>query len=125
MCTSKKLSFVTNKLGRIYINFTKNNLLFTITNLTGDVLMWTSSGVAGFKHSRKKTSLALQETILCCIKKLKKLNLRFVLIFIKQVGFNIDILLNLLDFNSLTILNIFEITTFSFNGCRLPKKRKI
>lgn len=120
-----KMSNLMSKLGRVYINCTKNNLLFTITNSNGNVCLWSSSGAVGFKHKRKKTSLAFQTTVLESIAKIKILKFKFIIIFLKQLGFNLDLLIKLLNFNFLIILRIYDVTPIAFNGCRVPKKRKI
>jgi small subunit ribosomal protein S11 len=41
--------------GKAYIQSTFNNTTITITDMQGDVIAWGSSGLAGFKGSRKGT----------------------------------------------------------------------
>ena len=44
--------------GNAYIQSTFNNTLVTITDPDGNVISWSSSGVVGFKGSRKSTPFA-------------------------------------------------------------------
>ena len=44
--------------GRIYIKATFNNTIMTITDAQGNAIGWSSTGVHGFKGSRKSTPFA-------------------------------------------------------------------
>ena len=44
--------------GRVYIKATFNNTIVTITDTKGNVIAWSSTGVHGFKGSRKSTPFA-------------------------------------------------------------------
>jgi len=46
--------------GIVHINSTFNNTLITITDVNGNTVAWASSGVRGFKGSRKSTPFAAQ-----------------------------------------------------------------
>ena len=46
--------------GIVHIQATFNNTIITITDSAGDVIAWSSSGVQGFKGSRKSTPFAAQ-----------------------------------------------------------------
>src|SRR5437763_15389497 len=46
--------------GIVYIQSTFNNTLITITDVSGNVLSWSSAGARGFKGSRKSTPFAAQ-----------------------------------------------------------------
>ena len=46
--------------GLAYINATFNNTMITITDEQGNSIAWSSSGVKGFKGSRKSTPYAAQ-----------------------------------------------------------------
>ncbi len=46
--------------GRIYIKATFNNTIVTITDTQGNTIAWSSTGVHGFKGSRKSTPFAAQ-----------------------------------------------------------------
>src|SRR5471030_2296156 len=46
--------------GVVHVQATFNNTLITITDLTGNVLAWSTAGARGFKGSRKSTPFAAQ-----------------------------------------------------------------
>ncbi|HMC93150.1 MAG TPA: 30S ribosomal protein S11, partial [Polyangia bacterium] len=46
--------------GIAHITASFNNTIVTITDVSGNVLAWSSSGVKGFKGSRKSTPFAAQ-----------------------------------------------------------------
>lgn len=46
--------------GNVHITATFNNTMVTITDVSGNVLSWSSAGVRGFKGSRKSTPFAAQ-----------------------------------------------------------------
>jgi len=46
--------------GVVHIQATFNNTIVTITDSGGNVVAWSSSGVQGFKGSRKSTPFAAQ-----------------------------------------------------------------
>ncbi len=57
---AKKKSKKNIQNGIVYIQATFNNTLITITDVTGNVLSWSSAGARGFKGSRKSTPFAAQ-----------------------------------------------------------------
>src|SRR6478736_1923870 len=46
--------------GIVYIQSTFNNTIITITDVSGNVISWSSAGARGFKGSRKSTPFAAQ-----------------------------------------------------------------
>src|SRR3954463_10813984 len=46
--------------GIVFIQSTFNNTIITITDVSGNVLSWSSAGARGFKGSRKSTPFAAQ-----------------------------------------------------------------
>ena len=48
--------------GIAHITASFNNTIVTITDVSGNVLAWSSSGVKGFKGSRKSTPFAVAST---------------------------------------------------------------
>ncbi|GMS78123.1 hypothetical protein PENTCL1PPCAC_298, partial [Pristionchus entomophagus] len=50
------------ELPTVYIKATKNNTLVTVTDYKNKVLTYTSCRLEGFKHARKKTTIASQTT---------------------------------------------------------------
>src|SRR5215469_11334661 len=46
--------------GVVHIQSTFNNTIITITDVSGNVISWSSAGARGFKGSRKSTPFAAQ-----------------------------------------------------------------
>src|SRR5437899_10524319 len=46
--------------GIVYIQSTFNNTIITITDVSGNVISWSSAGARGFRGSRKSTPFAAQ-----------------------------------------------------------------
>jgi small subunit ribosomal protein S11 len=51
-------------VGVVHVQASFNNTIITITDLTGNVLAWSSSGSLGFRGSRKGTPFAAQQASL-------------------------------------------------------------
>ena len=47
-------------VGVVYVKSTFNNTIVTVTDLSGNVIAWSSAGAKGFKGSRKSTPFAAE-----------------------------------------------------------------
>ena len=56
--SKKKRSAKSVTTARIYVTATFNNTLISVTDISGGVIAWSSTGSSGFKGSRKSTSYA-------------------------------------------------------------------
>ncbi|MFM7451051.1 MAG: 30S ribosomal protein S11, partial [Actinomycetota bacterium] len=70
-------------LGNAYIKSTFNNTIVTITDPSGAVLAWASSGQVGFKGSRKSTPFAAQLAAESAAKKAQEHGVKKVDAFVK------------------------------------------
>src|SRR5580692_108784 len=70
--SKKKKSKAKITKGKIYINSTYNNTIVCLTDLLGNVLVWSSAGKIGFKGSKKSTPYAGQRTMEDVLAKLKE-----------------------------------------------------
>ena len=64
--------------GRVYVTATFNNTLVTLTDQTGAVLAWGSSGNSGFKGARKATPFAASSAVETVAQKGKALGMTSV-----------------------------------------------
>ena len=62
--------------GLVHVQASFNNTIVTITDQTGNVLAWSSSGSLGFRGSRKGTPFAAQQASLTAANKAKEYGLR-------------------------------------------------
>jgi small subunit ribosomal protein S11 len=111
--------------GIIHISTSKNNTIFTLTDLSGVTKFWISTGVLGFKNSRKSTTYAAQAAADQVAMKALSLGFSGVKIQVKGLGYGKDSCIRALANSRLTITTLVERTPVAHNGCRTPKKRRI
>ena len=111
--------------GQAHIQSTFNNTIVTITDLTGNVISWASSGMSGFKGSRKGTPFAAQMAAESAVRKAKEQGLRSVRVYVKGPGSGRESALRALQAAGLTISLIRDVTPIPHNGCRPPKRRRV
>jgi len=111
--------------GIAHIQSTFNNTIVTITDLSGNVIAWSSAGLQGFKGSRKSTPFAAQMAAEDVVRKAKEQGMRRVQVYIKGPGAGRESALRSLQIAGLTITLIRDVTPVPHNGCRPPKRRKV
>ncbi len=111
--------------GRAYIHSTFNNVIVTLTDLSGNVISWGSSGSAGFKGSRKGTPYAAQMAAEGAARKAKEHGLRQVEVLVRGPGGGREAAIRSLQIAGLTITSIRDVTPIPHNGCRPPKRRRV
>ena len=111
--------------GRAYIHSTFNNVIVTLTDPSGNVLSWGSSGTAGFKGSRKGTPYAAQMAAESAARKAKEYGLRQVDVFVRGPGGGREAAIRSLQIAGLTITSIRDVTPIPQNGCRPPTRRRV
>ncbi len=72
--------------GIVHIQSTFNNTIITVTDLSGNVIAWSSSGTQGFKGSRKSTPFAAQVAAEEAVKKAKEQGMRRVQVFVESLN---------------------------------------
>jgi len=111
--------------GVVHIQSTFNNTIVTITDPAGNVVAWSSSGVQGFKGSRKSTPFAAQLAAENAAKKAMDHGMRNVEVYVKGPGSGRESALRSLQAAGFTILLIKDVTPIPHNGCRPPKRRRV
>ena len=72
--------------GQAHIKSTFNNTIVSITDPTGAVISWASSGEVGFKGSRKSTPYAAQMAAESAARRAQEHGLKKVDVFVKGPG---------------------------------------
>lgn len=108
-----------------YVKATFNNTIVTITDSTGDVLCWATSGTAGFKGSRKSTPFAAQRAAEICAERAAKFGVREMEVRVNGPGSGRESAITGLQTSGVSIRSIEDITPLPHNGCRPPKKRRV
>jgi small subunit ribosomal protein S11 len=114
---------VTKAVAQIKATF--NNTLVTITDTSGDVLCWATSGTSGFKGSRKSTPFAAQRAAEICAERAAKFGVKELEIKVKGPGAGRESAITGLQGSGITIRVIEDVTPLPHNGCRPPKKRRV
>ena len=111
--------------GIAHIQSTFNNTIVTITDVSGNVVSWSSAGVRGFKGSRKSTPFAAQLAAEDAAKKAMDHGMRSISVFVKGPGSGRESALRALQAAGFKITLIRDVTPIPHNGCRPPKRRRV
>ena len=111
--------------GVVHIQSTFNNTIITITDVSGNVISWSSAGARGFKGSRKSTPFAAQVAAGDAAAKAMEHGLKNVSVFVKGPGAGRESALRALAAAGLKISIIRDVTPIPHNGCRQPKRRRV
>src|SRR5437879_4887620 len=111
--------------GIAHIQSTFNNTIVTITDVSGNVVAWSSAGVRGFKGSRKSTPFAAQLAAEDAAKKAMDHGMRSITVFIKGPGSGRESALRALQQAGFKISLIRDVTPIPHNGARPPKRRRV
>ncbi|BEQ16519.1 MAG: 30S ribosomal protein S11 [Pseudomonadota bacterium] len=111
--------------GVVHIQSTFNNTVITITDPQGNTVAWSSSGVQGFKGSRKSTPFAAQLAAEDAGKKAMDNGMRTVEVEVKGPGSGREAALRALGNVGFNVTVIRDVTPVPHNGCRPPKRRRV
>ncbi|MFA5928534.1 MAG: 30S ribosomal protein S11 [Candidatus Margulisiibacteriota bacterium] len=107
------------------IKSTFNNTIISIASKTGDVVSWGSSGVVGFKGSKKGTPYAAQSAAESAAVKAIAAGMRVVDVLVKGPGSGRETAIRALQQAGLEINSIRDVTPIPHNGCRPRKRRRV
>jgi small subunit ribosomal protein S11 len=111
--------------GIVHVQSTFNNTIITITDVSGNVLSWSSAGARGFKGSRKSTPFAAQVAAGDAAAKAMEHGLKNVSVLVKGPGAGRESALRALAAAGLKISLIRDVTPIPHNGCRQAKRRRV
>lgn len=112
--------------GKVYIQASFNNTIVTITDMAGNVVSWSSSGLMNFKGSKKSTPYAAQIAAgNAADKAIEAAGLREVDILVSGPGIGRESAIRALASKGLAIKIIKDITPLPHNGCRPRKRRRV
>jgi small subunit ribosomal protein S11 len=111
--------------GHVHIQATFNNTLVTITDPQGGVLAWGSSGLAGFKGSRKSTPYAAALSADGAARRAMEHGVRQVEVFVKGPGAGREQAIRSLQAAGMEVTAITDVTPIPHNGNRPPKRRRV
>ena len=108
-----------------HIKTSYNNTLITITDTSGNVISWASSGTIGYKGSKKKTAYAAQVAAEAAGKTSMDSGVKKVEVIITGLGQGRESAIRGLQAAGLEITSISDVTPIPHNGCRPPKRPRI
>src|ERR1700748_3097873 len=111
--------------GIAHVQSTFNNTIVTITDVSGNVVAWSSAGACGFKGSRKSPPFAAQLAAENAAKKAQDHGMRTVQVFVKGPGAGRESALRALQSAGFKVTLVRDVTPIPHNGCRPPKRRRV
>jgi len=114
---------ITSGIAKVNASF--NNTQVTITDAQGNVIAWCSSGVMGFKGSRKSTPFAAQVCAEEAGRKAIEHGVKELTVEVKGPGAGRESALRALQAAGFNISNIKDVTPIPHNGCRPRKRRRV
>lgn len=123
--SSRKKVVNVEPTGQAHIHASFNNIIISMTNNTGQVISWASSGKMGFKGSKKNTPYAAQMAAQDCAKVAYDLGLRKVKVFVKGPGSGRESAIRTISSAGIEVIEIVDVTPLPHNGCRPAKRRRV
>lgn len=111
--------------GQAHVHCSYNNTIVTISDLKGEILGWSSSGLLGFKGAKKSTPYAATQVVGDLSEKVKKYGLQELEVFVKGVGSGREAAVRALVNRGFNLVLIKDVTPIPHNGCRPPKPRRV
>jgi small subunit ribosomal protein S11 len=111
--------------GVAHIKATFNNTMVSITDPSGAVVAWSSSGRAGFKGSRKSTAFAATIVAQEAARQAVGRGMREVEVRVQGAGAGRESAIRALQGSGLGISLIRDVTPIPHNGCRPRKRRRV
>lgn len=123
--TTKKKEKKNIPTGMAHIRASFNNTTITFTDMKGNVVSWATSGMSGFKGSKKSTPYAAQMAAQNAARKAQDNGMRTVGIFVKGPGSGRESAMRAINNAGFRVSFIRDITPIPHNGCRPPKRRRV
>ncbi len=111
--------------GIAHIQASFNNTIVTITDVSGNTIVWSSAGNQGFKGSRKSTPFAAQRAGETAARKAMENGMRQIDVYVNGPGAGRESAIRALQGAGLRINLIRDVTPIPHNGCRPPKRRRV
>jgi small subunit ribosomal protein S11 len=111
--------------GVAHVNASFNNTIITIADAQGNTIAWSSSGLAGFKGSRKSTPYAAQIAAEDAGRKAMEHGVKTLEVEVKGPGTGRESALRALQSVGFAITSIRDVTPIPHNGVRPPKRRRV
>ncbi|MDO8529639.1 MAG: 30S ribosomal protein S11 [bacterium] len=127
VATPKKKKKIKRQIqkGQAHIQCSYNNTLISISDLNGEMLAWSSSGLLGFKGAKKSTPFAATQVAGDVAEKIKKYGVGELEVYVKGVGSGREASIRSLANRGFNLILIKDVTPIPHNGCRPRKPRRV
>jgi len=102
-----------------------NNTIVSITDLSGNVIGWSSAGKCGFRGSKKSTAYVAQVVTQDACRQAMSHGLKEVSVRVKGPGTGRESAVRALQAVGLEVTTILDVTPVPHNGCRPRKQRRV
>jgi small subunit ribosomal protein S11 len=114
---------VINGIAHIHVSY--NNTNIAISDTQGNIISWSSSGLLGFKGTKKSTPYAANMVAKDCLEKAKKYNLTNLKVIVKGIGPGRESAIRGLAGSGLNVTSIMDATPVPHNGVKSKKPRRV
>ncbi|MCL4434727.1 MAG: 30S ribosomal protein S11 [Actinobacteria bacterium] len=111
--------------GIAHVKSSFNNTIVSIADPEGNVIAWSSSGIVGFKGSRKSTPFAAQMAADAASQKAMEHGVRRVDVYVRGPGSGRDTAVRAIAASGIEVVSIKDVTPVPHNGCRPKKRRRV
>jgi small subunit ribosomal protein S11 len=119
----KAVRKVSHAIAHVLATF--NNTRITLTDISGAVLCWGTSGLSGFKSAKKSTPYAASVVAEALAKKAAEMGVRTVDVLMRGPGNGREAAVRGLGVAGLVVNSITDTTRVPHNGCRPKKARRV
>ena len=122
---AKKRNVKVEAMGQLHVHSSFNNIIVALAFADGQVISWSSSGILGFRGSKKNSPYADQLAAQDCAKVAFDLGLRKVKAYVKGPGNGRESAIRTVHGAGIEVTEIIDVTPLPHNGCRPPKRRRV
>ena len=123
--TTRKKVIRSVPLGIAHVKATFNNTIITITDLAGNVVVWSSSGRSNFSGSKKSSAFAATVAAQKAAKEAMVYGMKECEVTLRGPGAGRESAVRGLQSAGLSITIIRDKTPVPHNGCRPRKRRRV
>jgi small subunit ribosomal protein S11 len=111
--------------GIVHVYATFNNTIVTVTDRSGGVIGWSTSGKMGFRGSRKGTAYAAQVVAQDACRQAMGHGLREAEVRLRGPGSGRESAVRAVQALGVEVTTIKDVTPVPHNGCRPPSARRV
>lgn len=120
---SKKKAKKTVERGVVFVSSSYNNTIIGVSDIEGQIITTSSSGMVGFKGSKKSTAYAATKSAQDAVERaMAQYGLKEVKVIVRGAGLGRQAAVKGIKASGVRITSLSDKTPIAHNGCR-PKKK--